>query len=315
MADYTRLTNEEIGEVCRRYGLHRRQSLHIDSGMANSSYLVRCAQGDYVLTVLDNHDITSARKLVELMVYLVSRNVPTSVPVADSDGEYLAVYNNHPIIVKHYLPGMCSRELSDSLLPAAGALLAAVNLLRPEPSWFGLRRGRRLPADTAEMLERFADRDFARWLNEQLQWAQLPSPGDNPAALVHGDFCSDNIVVGPDGALALLDWETAVIDVPVIDLGMAVFGVCRSDGQFRPDRAVALIEGYQRTRVLCGAEHGLLLPATLYAALLVGYHRYVRHHIRYPAPARQHLYREIPPFVNSLVERWPYVSHRCHPLG
>lgn len=309
MADYTHLTNEEIAEVCRCYGLDYRRSLHIDGGMANSSYLVHCTQGDYVLTVLDNHDAASARRLVDLMGYLVSCGVPTSMPVADLHGEYLAMHGDHPIIIKHHLPGMCVRELPDSFLPAAGALLAAVNLLHPEPARFGLRRGRRLPADTAEMLEQFADQDFARWLNEQLQRAQLPSPDDNLASLVHGDVCSDNIVVGPGETLALLDWETAVIDLPVVDLGMAVFGLCRSDGQFRPDRAVALIEGYQRAHVLCAAEHELLLPATVYAALLIGYHRYVRHHIRYPAPARQHLYREIPPFVNSLVKQWPRVSY------
>lgn len=201
------------------------------------------------------------------------------------------MHGDRPIIVKRYLPGMCSRELPDALLPAAGALLAAVNLLSPEPARFGLRRGRRLPADTDEMLERFADQNFARWLTEQRQWAQLPSPDNNLVGLVHGDFCGDNVVVGPDEALALLDWETAVIDLPVVDLGMAVFGLCRSNGRFLPDRAIALIEGYQRARVMRVAERELLLPATAYAALLVGYHRYVRHHIRYPAPARQHLSR------------------------
>lgn len=306
MADYTRLTEDEIGELCRRYGLDCHSSRHIDGGMANSSFLVHCAQGDYILTVLDNHNAESASRMVELMRHLVQHGVATSVPVADVNGDHLAAHGESPVLVKRYLPGTCSEELPRGSLPAAGALLAAINLLRPDPFRFGLRRGRRLPADSERMLVRFADQDFARWLTEQLQWAGLPQPEDHPVGLVHGDFAADNIVVGPDGSLAVLDWETAAIDLPVVDLGMAIFGLCRWQGRFLPERAAALIEGYQRVRPIGHGEHELLLRATAYAALLVGYHRYVRHHIRHPAPHRKDLYREIPSFVSSLVEQWPH---------
>jgi aminoglycoside phosphotransferase (APT) family kinase protein len=44
-------------------------------------------------------------------------------------------------------------------------------------------------------------------------------PRDPPRCLVHGDFRSGNILVGPGGLAAVLDWELAHLSVPEEDLG------------------------------------------------------------------------------------------------
>jgi aminoglycoside phosphotransferase (APT) family kinase protein len=51
-----------------------------------------------------------------------------------------------------------------------------------------------------------------RWVAEH-----LPAPG--PPALVHGDFRNGNLLVGPDGVRAVLDWEIAHVGDPMEDLG------------------------------------------------------------------------------------------------
>ncbi|GIU87193.1 MAG: tyrosine protein kinase:aminoglycoside phosphotransferase [Acidimicrobiia bacterium] len=52
-----------------------------------------------------------------------------------------------------------------------------------------------------------------RWLADH-----APPPPERPA-LVHGDFRNGNLVVGPDGVRAVLDWELAHLGDPVEDLG------------------------------------------------------------------------------------------------
>ena len=53
-----------------------------------------------------------------------------------------------------------------------------------------------------------------------LRWLAEHAPPDPPQpALVHGDFRNGNIVVGPDGIRAVLDWELAHFGDPVEDLG------------------------------------------------------------------------------------------------
>jgi aminoglycoside phosphotransferase (APT) family kinase protein len=53
-----------------------------------------------------------------------------------------------------------------------------------------------------------------------LRWLSEHAPADPPRpALVHGDFRNGNLVVGPDGLRAVLDWELAHLGDPVEDLG------------------------------------------------------------------------------------------------
>jgi aminoglycoside phosphotransferase (APT) family kinase protein len=53
-----------------------------------------------------------------------------------------------------------------------------------------------------------------------LRWLADHAPADPPSpALVHGDFRNGNLVVGPDGVRAVLDWELAHLGDPVEDLG------------------------------------------------------------------------------------------------
>lgn len=54
-----------------------------------------------------------------------------------------------------------------------------------------------------------------RWLHER-----MPALGtEEPPALVHGDFRLGNLMVGPEGVRAVLDWELAHIGDPLEDLG------------------------------------------------------------------------------------------------
>jgi aminoglycoside phosphotransferase (APT) family kinase protein len=53
-----------------------------------------------------------------------------------------------------------------------------------------------------------------------LRWLAERAPtGARPPVLVHGDFRIGNVIVGPEGLLAVLDWELAHAGDPVEDLG------------------------------------------------------------------------------------------------
>ncbi|MBB6374474.1 aminoglycoside phosphotransferase (APT) family kinase protein [Pseudonocardia eucalypti] len=79
-----------------------------------------------------------------------------------------------------------------------------------------------------------------RWLAEN----RPPAAGP---ALVHGDFRNGNLMVGPEGLRAVLDWERAKVGDPVEDLGWLCvkawrFGAPAAVGGFG-DRG-ALLDGY-----------------------------------------------------------------------
>ncbi len=78
--------------------------------------------------------------------------------------------------------------------------------------------------DAAEQIARFRDLYDAydhphpvfelafRWLSERRPEAATPR-------LVHGDFRNGNLMIGPDGVRAVLDWELAHVGDPMEDLG------------------------------------------------------------------------------------------------
>jgi aminoglycoside phosphotransferase (APT) family kinase protein len=62
-------------------------------------------------------------------------------------------------------------------------------------------------------------------------WLDRHRPPPAPLGLVHGEFQTGNVVVGPDGALQIVDWEYAHIGDPRADLGwsQAVGGISPPD--------------------------------------------------------------------------------------
>ncbi len=74
------------------------------------------------------------------------------------------------------------------------------------------------------------------------KWLDDHRPPPCPPALVHGDFRMGNIMVGPDGLNAVLDWELAHIGDPMEDLGW----LCVKAWRFGSDKPVAGVGEYHQ---------------------------------------------------------------------
>jgi len=80
-----------------------------------------------------------------------------------------------------------------------------------------------------------------------LRWLEDEMPEARSDALVHGDFRNGNLMVGPEGIRAVLDWELAHMGDPIEDLGW----LCVKSWRFGvKDRAVG---GFGHIEDLCAA--------------------------------------------------------------
>ena len=68
-----------------------------------------------------------------------------------------------------------------------------------------------------------------------LNWLDRHKPPLRPKALLHGDFRNGNLMIGPDGVTAVLDWECCHLGSPAEDIGWLS---TRSWRFSRPDLAV-----------------------------------------------------------------------------
>ena len=142
-------------------------------------------------------------------------------------------------------------EIRPKLANECGQILARIHAIDLQATGLNQRLDTTTPADYVDQTwERYRVFDTpqpmidyaGRWLMEHLPDSVAP-------ALVHNDFRNGNIMVSPDGVVAVLDWEVAHIGDPMRDLGW----ICTNSWRFgRSDLAVGgfghlddLIAGYE----------------------------------------------------------------------
>lgn len=77
------------------------------------------------------------------------------------------------------------------------------------------------PQEIAELEREYRGFDWPRPVFElALRWLRGHDPGPpDEVTLLHGDFRHGNLIIGPDGLRAVLDWELAHLGDPMEDLG------------------------------------------------------------------------------------------------
>ena len=110
-------------------------------------------------------------------------------------------------------------EARKTLARECGAILARIHAIDPAdfPSL-----SRQTPFElVGQWLDHYRAGERARPVFElAFRWlsANCPPASERPC-LVHGDFRNGNLMIGPDGVRAVLDWELAHVGDPMADLG------------------------------------------------------------------------------------------------
>ncbi|MDX6742747.1 phosphotransferase family protein [Actinocorallia sp. A-T 12471] len=180
--------------------------------------------------------------------------VPVAEVLAESTGD------GPPFLVMAYLEGetIPRRLLRDEAYSAArealveqvGAALAGTHAVpAADVAFLGPAQtpAKALAALTAALRAHDVDSPV---LELALRWLADRLPAPTPPVLVHGDLRTGNLMVGPEGLVAVLDWELAHTGQALEDLGWFCARAWRFGADDRPaggfgDRA-ALVDAYVR---------------------------------------------------------------------
>ncbi|MFB6548390.1 phosphotransferase [Streptomyces sp. NPDC056405] len=307
MAHYTTADQIDLSSVADRYGLTGVSLTVLSGGAANSSFRLACDQGEYVLTSLDNHDEDTANTLARHTRAFRRLGLPTSEVVPATDGSLIVPVGDRLLVLKRWIAGTVEQPLPLALLSEAGSLLARLHALVPDAD--GLDDvpvgSRRLSAEHLASVPDFADQEFAQWLTSRLDRVRgAEADSHRPPCLIHGDLFDDNVIVRDDGGLSVLDWETVSLDDPLLDLGMAAVGLAQDEvGLLDTERLYALLDGYEKLRPLATVDRAMLPLEIEHAALIIAFHRYHRHNVRFPNPERATYHRAMVRFTESVAAR------------
>lgn len=204
------------------------------------------ADGAVDQLILQRARVPDSQPALALEARLLRAAAGAGVPVAElvaSEGD--DVLGAH-VLVSRRLEGetIARRLLRDDewatarerLVGQCAAALAAIHRIPP-----GAVPG--LPDD--DQLARYRDvldgfGDAHPVFELAFRWLDAHRPAPSPPTVVHGDFRLGNLLVGPDGLRAVLDWELAHLGDPVEDLGW----MCVRAWRFGGSRPVAGLGGY-----------------------------------------------------------------------
>jgi len=215
----------------------------------------------------------SSKELAAFLDYLDANNFASSKIVITKDGQAITSWNNKPVMIKEFLHGAISDDLSADLLTDLGAELAKLHTL-PAPGY--------LPQTVSYGIERFdevkvyaAESCFYVWLKETEVYIGKFMSSNLPKSLIHSDIFCDNIIVSKDGKTAtIMDFEEVSYYYRIFDIGMMIIGTCRSDGALSLEKAKYLLKGYQQNIKLQNNEVNALQAFTAYGAAAIAFWRH-----------------------------------------
>ncbi len=186
------------------------------------SFTARSASGASRRLVLrrDPPGAPSSGLAMEASLLKAARTASVPVPVLVAAGDASGPLGSAFVVVEHVegetLPRRILRDVEaagtgPALTAQCGRVLAAIHAI-PPAAVPGLPGG-----DPLEQLRGLVDvlRQPHPTFELALRWLAGTRPPRSADALVHGDFRNGNLVVGPEGIRAVLDWELAHRGDPV----------------------------------------------------------------------------------------------------
>ncbi len=266
MAVYTPVEPQAAAAFLTEYDIGALAGLTpIAEGVENSNFLLDTTRDRYILTLFEKRvDPADLPFFVGLMDHLAARGLSCPLPIAGRDGAALRSLNGRPATIVSFLKG---RAITTPTLPAAAAVGAALAQLHEAGSGFTGNRANALSvagwqdlvAKTAARADEVAP-GLAQELAAALRHLEAAWPQDLPTGIIHADLFPDNVFFLDDALSGLIDFYFACRDILAYDLAVALNAWCfdAPGWTWAPERAAAMIAGYEATRPLSAAERAAL---------------------------------------------------------
>ncbi|MEM6531909.1 MAG: homoserine kinase [Myxococcota bacterium] len=276
MAVYTHLTRTQISRYARWFGLSEPTAVKgIAAGTINTIYALQCAEGRFILRLLENRSRTDARFEEALLLHLerAGLSVPSMLQ-SPRHGGVVTLSSRQHLSIFRWMPG---RETAVFELEPHHAGQVGVFLGRMHAATQSFRRRRRnrfAPEYVDRFLsasERFVDghsdqgmRRHIRSLRSELTRFQWPTRV--PVGVIHADLFVDNAFFRRGKLSGVLDFEMACTSPLIYDVAASLMDWAFEKDRFVRPRARALLAGYQSERVFAAAEKRQLFAMCRYIA-------------------------------------------------
>ncbi len=300
MAEYSTLNHKEISEILVQYNISDFESASIlDGGAQNTNYHIVTKKGEYVLTICEKDTLKQSLKQSNLLIHLEKNGFVTSIVMLTKKGSSVSKWQNKPLILKKFINGSVIKSFSEKQYYLLGIELAKLHLISPPeylPHHFSYGQ------EYFHEIEKLApESNFAIWLKEKHEYILKFIAPDLPKALIHGDIFYNNIIVGGEEIITIMDFEEACYYYRIFDLGMLILGTCAKEKKIDLICASNIMDGYKKHILLEEIELKSLKAFIVYAAVATAFWRFRQFNIIYPDIGLKNHYLEMKDIADSMM--------------
>lgn len=259
MSVYTEVERSALVTFLNEYAVGTLVSYEgISDGIENTNYFVTTEQGQFVLTLFEQHDFKEMDYFLDVMTFFYQHGIPSAHPEADKQGRYLKTLAGKPAALVGRLAGRgVSAIASASQCQAIGDVIGKMHVAGQA---FSQRRVTERGADwrkeTAELVSSKLDSASAQLLQEELIFQSHYVDLGLPTGLTHSDLFRDNALFEGNELKGIIDFYYACDEYLLYDLAVTVNDWCiDQSGLIEQSRYQALMSAYTNQRKLTAAEN------------------------------------------------------------
>ena len=296
MARYTTVSPAELDCIVSQYPIGKPLKLEeILGGFGNSNFKLITTEGEFLLKVCDEKDLTELNMQISLLQHLHEHAYPTVYPILTKNHKPLIHETLGSVMLYPFLQGK-QPQSSPKILAQLGEALAKLHHIPPIEGLprFAMGISQMIPFFEEVQGTQFATHPFVESLKSQLESMDSQLNAPLPMGLLHGDLFLDNTLFNGDEMVAILDFEEGCYDTLLIDVGMTLIGCCYTpEHQLDVEAAKRFLDAYNVSRPLTENEWNHLDGFVHYAALSIAFWRFRQFNIRRPNPDRANTYQEM----------------------
>ncbi len=287
MAVYTHLSRNEIADFLSCYDIGELQDFSgITEGVSNSNYLLVTANktadetsesaNKYILTLFERrYQLEELPYFVALMQWWRANGINCPLPLTMKNGRVLSALKERPALLVSFLEGagVEARRITAEHLFQLGAIAARTHISGID---FPHQRKNGLSLSAWEnMIDKLYEKadsiapELHKTISREYNYLSDNWPDALPSGPIHADLFPDNVFFDCNKKLSgIIDCYFACNDFWAYDLAIIINAWCFDERQrFIPDRATALMQGYNELRSLT-VEEEAALPVLLRGASL-----------------------------------------------
>ncbi|MCE2687461.1 MAG: homoserine kinase [Rickettsiales bacterium] len=283
MAVYTRLTKQEIINFLADYRIGELIDFNeIIDGIDNSNFIITTIKNNvkkkFILTIFEqrikNEELPY---FINLKVHLASKKIPCPSPISNINGSIINKIKNKPAIIVSFLEGRmlkssvdgCYRDIDIKHCQELGELIGKMH--NSTANFVEYRKNDLSVANFKDLFKKINQKIIQSNLTNiiekqdisinklqkiidflEINWSKN---GELEVGAVHLDLFPDNVFFNNRKRLVgVIDFYFAANDILIYDLAIAVNAWCFDVLKFNYNKFSALINGYQKYRLITVAE-------------------------------------------------------------